>query len=90
MNILSKFYESPWFILLGIVIFFGIIALIVFLLRKKLNFTKTEKPKDEHKIAEENLKTFLEDVEDPEMQKQFEEYEKSLNKEKNEDEKGNK
>ena len=39
-------------ILLGLVCFFGIIALVVFLLRKFLKISKTDKPKDETKVDE--------------------------------------
>lgn len=63
-------------ILFGLVCFFGIIALVVFLLRKFLKISKTDKPKDETKVADENLNHYLEDVDDPEAQKQFDEFEK--------------
>jgi ACR3 family arsenite efflux pump ArsB len=61
-------------ILLGLVIFFAVIALIVFLLRKHLKIGKTEKPTDDKKIADENLSHYLQDVDDEEAQKQFDQY----------------
>lgn len=61
-------------ILLGLVIFFAVIALIVFLLRKHLKIGKNEKPIDDKKIADENLSHYLQDVDDEEAQKQFDQY----------------
>lgn len=88
--IFASIFSQPWFILVLLVVFFGIIALVVFLLRKKLKISKTEKPKDEHKVAEENLSHYLQDVDDPETQKQFEEYEKELKDKESNEKKENK
>ena len=70
-------------ILLGLVCFFGIIALVVFLLRKFLKISKTDKPKDETKVADENLNHYLEDVDDPEAQKQQKDTKKENNEKEN-------
>lgn len=70
-------FTLPWFILVLLIAFFGIIALLVFLLRSKFKINKVEKPKDDKQIAKENLSHYLQDVDDPETQKEFEEYAKS-------------
>jgi len=81
MVLANSFVSSPWFILVCLLCFFGIIALVVLILRNRLKMNKNDKPKDEKKIAEENLSHYLQDVDDPEAQKQFEEYEKQLKNE---------
>ena len=84
MKILAEWWQSPWFYLIGLLLIFGIIALLIFLMRKfviKKN-AKDEKPSDEV-IAEENLSRFLEDVDDPETLKQFDEFKDDTNKEEN-------
>ena len=82
---------SVLWILLGLVAFFGIIALIVFLLRKYLKISnKNEKPTDEAKIADENLSRYLQDVDDDETQKQFDDYSKEHQNDSKEDEKESK
>ncbi len=82
---------SVLWILIGLIAFFGIIALIVFFLRKYLKISnKNEKPKDEAKIADENLSRYLQDVEDDETKKQFDEYSKEHQNELKDDEKESK
>ena len=85
MIILTNWYDQPWAILLLLICIFGLIALGVFLLRKfVINKNQKREEIDEEKVADENLSRFLEDVEDPEAQKQFEEFSKKENNE-NED-----
>jgi|GEM_PF-1308727 hypothetical protein len=80
--------NPTWLILVLLIAFFGVIALVVFLLRKRFKLNKTEKPKDEKEVAKENLSHFLEDVDDPETQKQFDEYsEKQEDRKENEEKK---
>ncbi|MFA6755113.1 MAG: hypothetical protein WCR97_01205 [Bacilli bacterium] len=68
---------------LGIILgCFALIALLVLLARKLLHLSKKEKP-DEKKVAEENLNRYLEDVDDKETQKQFDEFEKKKEEEEN-------
>ena len=78
IRVFDDWINQPWAIFLFIVIIFGVLAFGVFLLSKFVinkNKDKEEKP-DEKTLANENLSRFLEDVEDPETQKQFDEYEK--------------
>ena len=75
--IFNAWYNESWAILLLILLIFGCICLGVFLIRKfVLNKNKEEEKIDENKIASENLDRYLEDVEDPEAKKQFDEYKK--------------
>lgn len=76
MILAKSLFEQPWFILVALIVFFGIIAIVVLIVRKSLKLNVGEKPSEE-KIAEENLDRILEDVKDPETQKQFEEYSKN-------------
>lgn len=76
--ILSDWINQPWAIFLFIVIIFAVIAVGVFLFSKFVLHKKDkedEKP-DEKTLADETLNRYLEDVEDPEAQKQFDEYDK--------------
>jgi|SRR5574344_1251838 cytoskeletal protein RodZ len=72
----SNIFSQPWFILVLLIAFFGIIALLVFILRAKFKINKVEKPKDDKQVAKENLSHYLQDVDDPETQKEFDEYAK--------------
>jgi len=75
INFVFKGSPSVVLILVGLIVFFGVIVLLVLFLRRKLNLVNTNKPTDEKQIAEENLARVLEDV-DEETQKQFDAYEK--------------
>lgn len=69
--------NNNWVILLIIVVFVGLIGGISYLIYRILNKNKgNEKPTDEE-IAKENIDRFLEDIEDPIQEKQFDDYEKS-------------
>ncbi len=88
--ILANSLSVLW-ILIGLVGFFGLIALVVFFLRKYLKISnKNEKPTDETKIADENLSRYLQDVDDDETQKQFDDYSKEHQDDLKEDEKESK
>lgn len=69
-----------WLILVGILVFFGLICLGVLFARKKLHLSDKKNTSDEHQIAEENVSRYLEDVTDPETQKEFEKYSNEENK----------
>jgi ACR3 family arsenite efflux pump ArsB len=82
---------SVLWVLIGLVAFFGLIALVVFFLRKYLKISnKNDKPTDETKIADENLSRYLQDVDDDATQKQFDEYSKEHQEDLKDDEKENK
>jgi cytoskeletal protein RodZ len=85
--IFASILNQPWFILVMLIVFFGVIALLVFILRSKFKISKTEKPKDDKQVAKENLSHYLQDVDDPETQKEFEEYEKKEQDDQNEKDK---
>ncbi len=81
INVLGSANTGLYF--LYIILVFGALCLIVFLIRKFVinkNKDKKEKP-DEEKAASETLNRYLEDVKDPEAQKQFDEYEQNSNNE---------
>lgn len=73
--ILADWYNEPWAILIFIIAIFGVLALGVFLLSK---FVINKKEKDdkptEEELAKENLNRYLEEVDNPETQKQFDEF----------------
>ncbi len=76
LTILAAWYESTFVILLFIIAFFAIIALAVFLIRKFVinkNKDGEEKPieKTQAELAEENLDSVLEVIDDEETLKQF-------------------
>ncbi len=75
MRILADWFNEPWAILIFIVLIFGVLALGVFLLSKfVINKKDKEEKPDENTIANENLNRYLEEVDNPETQKQFDEY----------------
>jgi len=76
---MKEFFSNPavWFLL--IVLMFGLLALIIFLIRKFFIVKKEEKPEiDETQIAEERLNNILETVEDDKELDQFEESSKQV------------
>jgi len=74
VTLANEWLKNPVVILVGLVIIFGIIVLAILLVKKFL--FKEEKPEmDEKQIAKENVERYLEDVEDEETKKQFEQYE---------------
>ena len=82
---------SVFWILICLIAFFAIVALIVFFLRKYLKISnKNEKPNDEVKIADENLSRYLQDVDDDETKKQFDNYVKEHQNDLEKNEKENK
>ncbi len=83
MFLSNSIWTNPGIILLLLIATFGIIAFLVFLLRKFVINKKEsdEKPKQEQAIQE-DLDRFLEPVDDEDTKKQFEEYEKETNGEK--------
>ncbi len=82
---------NVFWILIALIAFFAIVALVVFFLRKYLKISnKNEKPTDEVKIADENLSRYLQDVDDDETKKQFDNYAKEHQNDLDENEKENK
>ena len=77
--IFTEWYNESWAILLLILGIFGLIALGVFLLRKFILNKNSSEEVDLEKAADENLSRILEDVEDPETKKQFEEFKSQKN-----------
>lgn len=67
MTVLSVF-DNPFMIILVLLAFFGVIALVVFLLRKHLPFLKDEdnKPLSEEDAAQEALDRILVDMNEEE------------------------
>ncbi len=73
--VLAEWFNEPWAILIFIIVIFGVLALGVFLLSKfVINKKDKEEKPDENTIAKENLSRYLEEVDNPETQKQFDEY----------------
>lgn len=76
--VLDSIFNSTGMYFLYIVLVFGAVCLLVFLIRKfVINKDKGEKKEiDEKQAANETLSRYLEEVDDPEAQKQFDDYEK--------------
>ena len=77
--IFTEWYNESWAILLLILGIFGLIALGVFLLRKFILNKNSSEEVDLEKAADENLNRIVEEVEDPETKKQFEEFKNQKN-----------
>lgn len=75
MKILSNFLENnSWIWIIIILIVFALIGLIAFIIHKILTKnSKDEKPTEEQ-IAEENLNSILESVDDEDIKKQFDNF----------------
>ncbi len=76
--VLDSVFNSTGMYFLYIVLVFGAVCLLVFLIRKfVINKNKSDKNEiDEKQAANETLSRYLEEVDDPEAQKQFDDYEK--------------
>ena len=78
---IEDFFQSPLFITLALVIFFGIIVLAVILVKKYVNpFQNTEKPKSDKEIAEEEVNRLVTDITDEETLQQMNEAARELEK----------
>ena len=65
-----------WLIPIIIVGVFGVIVLVVILIKKNVKAFKTEeKPKSDKEIAQEEMNRLLVSVDDPEVEAQMKEYE---------------
>jgi len=74
ITVLDGFIDSPIFIILMLVAFFGVIALAVFLVRKySKHFRSDEGPKTAREIADEEVDRILVDVEDEDAKREMEE-----------------
>ncbi|MCF0112808.1 MAG: hypothetical protein HUJ60_02405 [Bacilli bacterium] len=70
--------SMAWLTPVIIVAVFGLIVLIVIIVKKKVKFFQSdEKPKSDKEVASEELNRLLQDVDDPEAQKQFQDYDKT-------------
>ena len=77
MILASSLWSNPAIILLLLLISFGAIALIVFIIRKFMNKNKVDEKPTETEVVKEDLDRYLETVEDEETQKAFDEYEQN-------------
>ncbi|MCQ2799457.1 MAG: hypothetical protein MJ228_01665 [Bacilli bacterium] len=65
MRTYASFTDSPLFITIALVVFFGIIVIAVMLLKKYAKpFMSDEKPKSDKEIAEEEVNRILTDITD--------------------------
>lgn len=82
MRVLDSIFNSTGMYFLYIVLVFGAIVLVVILLKKYVfNKNKTKDEIDEQKAADETLSRYLEDINDPQAQKEFDEFSEKQNKE---------
>lgn len=82
MRVLDSIFNSTGMYFLYIVLVFGAIVLVVILLKKYVfNKNKIKDEIDEQKAADETLSRYLEDINDPQAQKEFDEFNKKQNKE---------
>lgn len=82
MRVLDSIFNSTGMYFLYIVLVFGAIVLVVILLKKYVfNKNKTKDEIDEEKAADETLNRYLEDINDPQAQKEFDEFNEKQNKE---------
>lgn len=73
----NNIMNQPWMIFILILVIFGVLALGIFLIRKfVINKNKQEEKPTEEEAASDTLNRYLEDVEDPETLKEFDEYKK--------------
>src|SRR5574344_1658356 len=76
----NSIWDYDWFRILMLLLIFGLIVLIVWLLRRYAPaFKSTEKPKSDKEIAEEEVRRMTRPVEDDETAKQMEEKAEELN-----------
>ena len=78
---IEDFFQSPLFITLALVIFFGVIVLAVILVKKYVKpFQNTEKPKSDKEIAEEEVNRLVTDITDEQTLQQMNEAARELEK----------
>ncbi len=83
--IFDDFWSNPGIILVLILVVFGLVALLVFLLRKYVPFFKSdEKVKTPEEIAKEEVDRLVEDL-DEELEKEADTLEKERKKEESQD-----
>lgn len=76
-NVILSSSFPAWVVPVLIVGIFGVIVLIVILLKKHVKlFQSHEQPKSDKEVAAEELDRLLEPVEDPEAKKQMADYDK--------------
>ncbi len=73
--ILSSLLDNPIFIIVGLVAFFGVIVLVVYLLRKYVKaFTNQEKKVDRETAAKQDLDRLLVPVDDEQTKAEMEKF----------------
>ncbi len=73
--ILSSLLDNPIFIIVGLVAFFGIIVLVVYLLRKYVKaFTNQDKKVDRETAAQQDLDRMLVPVDDEKTKAEMEKF----------------
>jgi len=73
--ILSSLLDNPIFIIVGLVAFFGVIVLVVYLLRKYVKaFTNQEKKVDRETAAKQDLDRLLVPVDDEKTKAEMEKF----------------
>ena len=73
--ILSSLLDNPIFIIVGLVVFFGVIVLVVYLLRKYVKaFSNQEKKVDRETAAKQDLDRLLVPVEDEKTKAEMEKF----------------
>ena len=81
MRFYASFFESPLFITIALVVFFGIIVLGVILVKKYVKpFQNQEKPKSDKEIAEEEVNRLVTDITDEATLEQMNEAARELEK----------
>jgi uncharacterized membrane protein YgaE (UPF0421/DUF939 family) len=80
-------YQQSRFYLVMLIAIFGILTLLIFIIRKiMLSRNHEDKPND-NDIAEENVNRYVQDIDDEKTKKEFEEYSKNTVKEDKKDKK---
>ena len=70
--IFTPVFEQPWFIILVLLLFFGIIVFAVIMLKRHSSLFKSdEAPKNEEEVVREELDRVLETVEDEKTAEQM-------------------
>lgn len=76
MILASNLWSNPGIILLLLIVCFALVALLVFLLRKLINRKDKEEKPHQEQALQEDLDRYLEPIDDEDAKKQFDEYEK--------------
>jgi cytochrome c biogenesis protein ResB len=76
INVLADVYTQPWFIILMLVLFFGLVVIAIILIKKYvINRNVKKEPIDEDKVRKEELNRVLEPMTDEKSIEQMKNYE---------------